>query len=150
MNKLMDKYQIGILLVVAIIVAWQAPAHAQLWRINEELTIRFANDTLTIDRNLNRREQQRPNDILRDRDLLRAVKDFIDRIKHSASVLKARQTDQIRGIELNRITASNTKDMIQRNKAAQQSQKRLQKDRLRELRARNRDLTQRTRDLSRK
>ena len=143
----MKKNIIRVVFITAIIIVGQAPAYADIWRVNDELTIQFNKDMVLIERNVNRRENLSNSD-LRGRDLMRAIKDFIAQIKYSASALKARQSDQVRGIELNRISASNTKDMIQRNKTAQESQKRLQEDRLQALRAQNRDLAQRTRDLS--
>ena len=149
MGQRIIKIQISVLSLALMVIFWHLPAYADLVSINQELTIQHTGSSLTIPRNLDLQGRQ-TDEIARGSDLMRAIKDFVRRTRDSLRDLKSRQSDQIRGIELNRVTNDNTKDTIRRNKITQQAQKRFQRDRMQALKARNRDLNQRIRDLSRK
>ncbi len=144
-----NKSIIPVLLITAITFLWQSPAYAQLWRVNEAMTVRFAPGAMTINRSAHLQERQ-SNSVLRDHDLMRNIKNIIDNIRFSTRVLKERQLDRIRGSELSRLLMSNTKDLIERNKTAQQSQRQIHRDRMRTLRSQSRDLMQRVKDMSRR
>lgn len=137
----------SVILIAILVLAWTRTADAQLWRVNEELTIRFANDAMLINRHAHGTERN-ATEILRGQDLMRSVRDFVDRIKQSLSMFNQRTSDSIRGMELNRITNSNTRDLIERNKTRLQTQRQLMEERSKALQDRTRDLVQRTRDLS--
>ena len=149
MKRKIIKNQIRVLSLALMAVFWHLPAYADLASLNQKLTIRYASTGLTIHRDPDLQKMQ-ADDIIRGNALTRAVKDFIRRAGDSLRTLKGRQSDRIRGIELNRITNYNTKDIIRRNKIAVREQKRFQRDRIQALKARNRDLKQRVRDLSRR
>ncbi|MCK5179053.1 MAG: hypothetical protein KAR32_05930 [Candidatus Omnitrophica bacterium] len=149
MKQKMIKTQVSILFIIAVVGFWPLPADADLVNINCNFTIERTGSGFTIHRDLDLQRRQ-TNEIIRGNDLVRAVRDFIRKTRDLLTNLKSRQADQIRGVELNRITNDNTKDIIRRNKAAQQMQKRLVRDQIRAVKARNRALNQRIRDLSRR
>ena len=149
MERKITKNQISILSLALTVVFWHLPVYADLAGINQELTIRHTGTGLTIHRDLNLK-RGKTDDILRGSDLTRAVKDFIRKAKDRLTSSKIRQSDRIRGAELNRITNDNTKDAIRRNKIAQREQRRSQRDQIQLLKARNRNLKQRIRDMSRR
>ena len=138
-----------ILVLTAAVVMFQSPAYADLWRLNEQLTIRQNDNTVTINRNLQLKGRH-IGKVVRGSDLSRAIKDLARKTKEALAALKWRRLDQARGAELNRITQSNTEDTIRRNKLTQAIQKSAQRAMIRDLKAKNRNLNQRIRDLSRR
>lgn len=149
MKQKIIKTQVSIVFIIAVVGFWPLPADADLVNINYNFTIERTGSGFTVHRNLDLQRRQ-TNEIIRGRDLSRRVKALIQKTKDSFSLLKGRRSDQIRGAKLSQITNSNTKDIIRRNKIAQQTQKRLVKDQIRTVKTRNRALKQRIRDLSRR
>ena len=149
----MKRQKIRILILAlffsVIAVFCQAPAYAQLWVLNEQMTIRQNDNVITINRNLNSTERH-VDEFIRGRDLSRAVRELTRKIKDMMAILKGRRLDQIRATEISRIAESNAKDIMRRNKMIQQIQNSSQRGLIQDLKMKNRDLNQRIRDLSRR
>ena len=141
--------KIHTVLFALAIVSLHAPAYAEIIDYKLGFNYEVLDGGLRINRDLDLQRRQ-TNEIIRGSDLSRRVAEFIRKTKESLFTLKKRQTDRARGVELNKITSDNTKDLIRRTKAMQRDQRRLQRDQKMAARARNRDLKQRIRDLSRR
>jgi len=134
-----------ILVFSGLTVFCQAPAHAQLWRLNDQLTIRQNENTIIINRNLTS-QNRHVNELMRGSDLSRAIRDMMFRIRDSIAILKGRRMDQFRANEISRISESNAQDTIRRNKMIHQIQKASQRALIRDLKSKSRDLNQRIKD----
>ena len=138
-----------ILFLALIMVSLHLPAHAEIVDYHLDFSVKPSNNGFEVRRSTDMQRRQ-TDEIIRGNDLARSVSALIQKTKDYFSILKGRQTDQLRGVELNRITNSNTKDIIRRNKINQQMQKRLIKDQMQSVKAKNRALKQRIRDMSRR